>query len=40
MDEDIPLQPDAKDKELEALRNTVAELRAQVQGGGQQPKTP
>lgn len=39
VDEEIPIEPDKKDKELEELRSTVAELRAQLRTGGQQPKT-
>jgi hypothetical protein len=39
VDEEIPIEVDRKDKELEELRTTVADLRTQLRATGQQSKT-
>jgi hypothetical protein len=39
VDEEIPIEADRKDKELDELRATVADLRAQLRNSGEQPKT-
>ena len=39
VDEDLAPAPDKKDKELEELRSTITELRAQLRSSGQQSGT-